>query len=81
MVQRRVAPLAVGLLVLSSGIGLLPISAFSTVPSAPARMLCALGYSGCIGVSISGAQVASGSVASLPSSSPLRIAVLGRQKL
>src|SRR4029450_5897962 len=39
------------------------------------------GYSGCIGVVFSGCQPASRSVASLPSWSPLRIAVIGRQKL
>ena len=39
------------------------------------------GYSGCIGVSFNGVQVGSRSVASLPSMSPLRIAVTGRQKL
>ena len=36
---------------------------------------------GCIGVSMKGTQEASRSVASLPSMSPLRIAVIGRQKL
>ena len=39
------------------------------------------GYSGCIGVAFGGVQPASRSVASLPSWSPLRIAVTGRQKL
>src|SRR6202011_5041838 len=39
------------------------------------------GYSGCIGVAFRGCQLASRSVASLPSWSPLRIAVIGRQKL
>jgi len=44
-------------------------------------MQWAHGYSGCIGVSMNGAQLASRSVASLPSRSPLRMAVIGRQKL
>ena len=39
------------------------------------------GYSGCIGVALSGVHVASRSVASLSSRSPLRIAFTGRQKL
>ena len=43
-------------------------------------MQCAQGYSGCIGVSSIGCQVASRSVAGLPSMSPLRMAVTGRQK-
>jgi len=38
------------------------------------------GYSGCIGVALNGVQAASRSVASLPSMSPLRMAVIGRQK-
>ena len=63
----------------SSGIGALPTSAFSTAPTAAARMAWPLGYSGCIGVSISGVQPGSATVASLPSMSPLRIAVTGRQ--
>ena len=40
----------------------------------------AQGYSGCIGVSMNGVHEASRSVASLPSWSPFRIAVIGRQK-
>jgi hypothetical protein len=39
------------------------------------------GYSGCSGVGLNEVQPASRSVASLPSWSPLRIAVTGRQKL
>jgi len=39
------------------------------------------GYSGCIGVAFKGNQPASRSVESLPSMSPFRIAVKGRQKL
>ena len=42
-------------------------------------MQCAHGYSGCIGVLSIGCHVASRSVAELPSISPLRIAVIGRQ--
>ncbi|MDT4858995.1 hypothetical protein FQZ97_934890 [compost metagenome] len=79
--QRRTTPGSVALVVLSTGSGPLRPSAFSTVATVPARMQCAQGYSGCIGVSISGAQLASRSVPSWPSRSPLRIAVTGRQKL
>ncbi len=71
----------VGLVVLSVGVGPRPISASSTAPTAPETMQWAQGYSGCIGVSMSGSHAASRSVASLPSMSPLRIAVTGRQKL
>src|SRR5260221_13031108 len=42
-------------------------------------MQWAHGYSGCIGVLAIGCQVASRSVASLPSISSLRMAVIGRQ--
>ena len=80
-VQRRTAPLAVGLLVLSTGSAAPARSASSTTAMLTASVLCALGYSGCIGVSTSGDHAASGCVASLPSMSPLRIAVTGRQKL
>jgi hypothetical protein len=79
--QRRAAFFAVGLVVTSTGVAPLPISACSTAPTAPARIAWPLGYSGCIGASTSEAQEASRSVASLPSMSPLRIAVAGRQKL
>src|SRR5205085_10368138 len=41
---------------------------------------CAQGYSGCIGVSAIGCQAASRSVDGFSSISPLRIAVIGRQK-
>src|SRR5512147_2027430 len=81
LVQRRLAPLAVGLAVARTGTAPAPISAFSTAPTAPASVACALGYSGCIGSGISGDQLASRAVSSLPSISPLRIAGAGRQKL
>src|ERR1700741_5646930 len=77
----RTAPPAVELDELSFGAGLAPISACSTAPSEADTMQCAHGYSGCIGVSMSGVQLGSRSVASLPSASPLRMAVTGRQKL
>ena len=80
LAQRRVAPSAVGLVLDSSGAGRSPIAAFSTVATLAARMQCAQGYSGCIGVVTDGDQAGSRSVASLPSMSPLRIAVTGRQK-
>ena len=80
-VQLRVAPFAVSLVVVKVGMGPAPISACSTVPTALETMQCAHGYSGCIGVSMNGIQPGSRSVASLPSMSPLRIAVTGRQKL
>ena len=47
----------------------------------PDTMQWAHGYSGCMGVSMKGVHPASRSVASLPSVSPLRMAVTGRQKL
>ena len=50
-----------------------------TAPTLAARMACALGYSGCSGASISEVQAGSRAVASLPSMSPLRIALTGRQ--
>ena len=81
LVQERVTPGAVGLVVARRGTGPLPISACSTAPSDAASTQWAQGYSGCIGVSMKGAHVGSRSVASLPSLSPLRIAVTGRQKL
>jgi len=52
-----------------------------TPTPAPVLMLFCDGYSGCIGAASSDAQPASRSVASLPSMSPLRIAVTGRQEL
>jgi hypothetical protein len=53
----------------------------STRADTPATIAACDGYSGCIGVAFDGVQPASRSVASLPSISPLRIAVTGRQKL
>src|SRR5712692_2533359 len=47
----------------------------------PPTMAAAAGYSGCIGLAFNDVQPASLSVASLPSRSPLRIAVTGRQRL
>jgi hypothetical protein len=68
------------LVVLKVGIGPEPISARKTVPTAPETIQWAHGYSGCMGVSINGVHEGSRSVASLSSISPLRIAVMGRQK-
>src|SRR5262245_10520923 len=56
-----------------------PSSASSTAPTAADEMQWAHGYSGCSGVSSSGNQVGAASVASLPSMSARRIAVIGRQ--
>ena len=54
----------------------------SIIPTAtPQTIVACDGYSGCIGVAFSGTHPASRSVASLSSMSPLRIAVIGRQKL
>src|SRR5512144_1581530 len=81
LVQVRTAPPAVGLAELRVGVGPEPISASRTAPSDPDTMQCAHGYSGCIGVSMNGVQPGSRSVALLPSMSPLRMAVTGRQRL
>src|SRR5262245_35601613 len=77
----RSTPPAVELVELSFGDGRLASSASSTAPSDADTMQWAHGYSGCIGVSMNGVQLGSRSVASLPSRSPLRMAVTGRQEL
>src|SRR5712671_1855505 len=79
LVQRRVTPGAVGLVSAISGMSALPSTAVTTAATLPLWMQCAHGYSGCIGVLAIGCQVASRSVAALPSISPLRMAVIGRQ--
>jgi len=79
--KRRVTPGAVGLVMLIVDTRPVPNSASSTAPTAAALTQCAHGYSGCIGVSTSGNHAGSWAVASLPSMSPLRMAVTGRQKL
>src|SRR5216117_3939165 len=76
----RTAPPAVELAELSFGDGRPASSASSTAPSDADTMQWAHGYSGCIGVSMNGVQLGSRSVASLPSTSPLRMAVTGRQR-
>src|SRR6185295_3863388 len=81
LVHVRTAPPAVELAELSRGVGPEPISAASTAPRVADTMQWAHGYSGCIGVSMNGVQPGSRSVASLPSRSPLRMAVTGRQRL
>src|SRR5438552_2444526 len=59
-----------------------PRNEVSTVATAPALVHpWALGYSGWLGVAISGAQVGSARVTGLPSVSPAGMAVTGRQKL
>src|SRR5262245_26204572 len=72
----RTAPPAVELDDLSVGEGPTPISASRTAASDAETMQCAQGYSGCIGVSMNGVQPGS-----RRSSSALRMAVTGRQKL
>src|ERR1700730_10519376 len=81
LVQRWVTPGAVGLVMAISGISAVPSTALTAPATEPLWMQCAHGYSGCIGVGAIGCQVATRSVAGLPSISPLRIAVIGRQKL
>ena len=61
--------------------GLGPNTDSRTPTDRPLMMAACDGYSGCIGVSLSGIQPGSRSVASLLSMSALRIAVTGRQKL
>src|SRR5512132_2910261 len=56
-----------------------PSMASMALATAELTMQWAHGYSGCIGVLSIGCQVASRSVASWPSISPLRMAVIGRQ--
>src|SRR4029077_516251 len=73
-------PGAVGLVNAISGMSAVPNTALTTPTTAPLWMQCAHGYSGGIGVLSIGCQVASRSVVGLPSLSPLRIAVIGRQK-
>src|SRR5580700_15947 len=71
---------AVGLVIETSEISGVPNTACTTPARLPLLMQCAHGYSGCIGVLSMGCQAASRSVAALPSMSPLRMAVIGRQK-
>src|SRR5438477_9888565 len=78
-VHRCVAPGAVGLVMVTSGMSAVPSWASMAEATAPLMMQWAHGYSGCIGVLSIGCQVASRSVASLPSMSPFRMAVIGRQ--
>src|SRR5437588_9369865 len=80
LVQRCVTPGAVGLVIAISGMSTVPSTALITPATVPLWMQCEQGYSGCIGVLAIGCHVASRSVAGLPSISPLRIAVIGRQK-
>src|ERR1700740_69038 len=81
LVQRWVTPGAVGLVSAISGMSTVPSAALTTPATLPLWMQCAHGYSGCIGVGAIGCQVASRSVAGLPSISPLRMGVLGRPKV
>src|SRR4030095_8731134 len=77
----RTAPPAAELAELSFGDERPPSSASSTAPSDADTMQWAHGYSGCMGVSMNGVQLGARAVASLPSTSPLRMAVTGRQRL
>src|ERR1700704_4214633 len=79
LVHRCVTPGAVGLVMATSGMSAVPSTASMAEATAPLMMQCAHGYSGCIGVLSIGCHVASRSVAALPSMSPLRMAVIGRQ--
>src|SRR5258707_1522493 len=81
LVKRWVTPGAVVLVIAISGMSSVPSAVLTTLAMVPLRMQCAHGYSGCIGVLSIGCQVASRSVTSLPSISPFRIAVMGRQKV
>src|SRR3979411_2823534 len=81
LVQRWVTPGVAGLVSATSGMSTPSSTALTTAATLPLWMQCEQGYSGCIGVLAIGCQVASLSVAGLPSISPLRIAVIGRQKL
>ena len=75
-----VTPGAVGLAIVTSGMSGLPNTVSITVAMLALLMQWAHGYSGCIGVLSIGCQVGSSSVAALSSMSPLRMAVIGRQK-
>src|SRR5262245_30883060 len=79
-VQRCTTPGTAALVIAMTGTSPVPSSASSTAPTAAAEMQCAHGYSGCSGGSSGGSQVGAASVASLPSMSARRIAVIGRQK-
>src|ERR1700704_5216579 len=81
LVQPRVTPGAVGLVIAIWGTSAVPSTALTTPATLPLWMQCAQGYSGCIGVLAIGCQVASRSVAGLRSISPLRIARVGRPKV
>src|SRR5947207_9326707 len=63
----------------TSGMSAVPSIASMALATPELMMQWAHGYSGCMGVLPIGCHVASRSVASLPSMSPLRIAVIGRQ--
>src|SRR4029077_14383353 len=80
MAHLCVTPGAAELVILTET-GPVPNSDSSTTRTSAEVMQCAHGYSGCGGVSINGSQPASRLVASLPSRSPLRIAVMALQKL
>src|SRR6187551_1100014 len=79
-VQRCTTPGTAALVIEMAGISPVPSKASSTAPTAADEMQCAHGYSGWSGVSSSGSHNGAASVASLPSMSARRIAVMGRQK-
>src|SRR5262245_35280696 len=78
-VQRCTTPGTAALVIATTGTSPAPSKASSTPPTAADEMQCAQGYSGCSGVSSSGNHSGAASVASLPSISARRIAVIGRQ--
>src|SRR5262245_30686300 len=80
-VQWCTTPGTAALVIEMTGTSPSPSAASSTAPTAADEMQCAHGYSGCSGVSSSGNQVGAASVASLPSMSARRIAVIGRQNV
>src|SRR5262249_32229618 len=63
----------------TSGMSAVPSIVSMALATAELMMQWAHGYSGCIGVLSIGCHVASRSVASSPSMSPLRMAVIGRK--
>src|SRR5215470_14085705 len=78
-VHCRTTPGAVALVIETAGMSF-PNSDCKTPAAADEVMQWAQGYSGCIGVSPSGDQLASRAVAGLSLRSALRIAVIGRQR-
>src|SRR6202022_3400418 len=80
LVQRWVTPGAVALVLVISATSAVSNRVSTTAANVALQMQCAHGYSGCIGVLSIGCHPASSETAGLPVRSPLRIAVMGRQK-